>query len=236
MPLNFEVLAYEDTSLGILCLRRRLTLKEPQQWVTEITLNHEFLMSSLHTDSERSLATLALQRLTGKNLRVMVGGLGLGYTCAAVIDDPRVAQVQVIEFLTQVIDWLQAGLVPLSPQLADETRLSIVRGDVYQTLLADPSTEEPVAELWDAILIDVDHSPDDPLASVNQDFYSEFGLKQAVRHLNNNGVLALWSYAGNHQLEEAMRRVFRLFDIVPITYENQHVDQSFTDWLFIGQR
>ena len=51
MPLNFEVLAYEDTSLGILCLRRRLTLKEPQQWVTEITLNHEFLMSSLHTDS-----------------------------------------------------------------------------------------------------------------------------------------------------------------------------------------
>ncbi len=236
MPLNFEVLAYEDTSLGILCLRRRLTLKEPQQWVTEITLNHEFLMSSLHTDSERSLATLALQRLTGKNLRIMVGGLGLGYTCAAVIDDPRVAQVHVIEFLTQVIDWLQAGLVPLSPQLADETRLSIVRGDVYQTLLADPSTEEPVAELWDAILIDVDHSPDDPLASLSHGFYSEVGLRQATRHLSTQGVLALWSYAGNQELEDAMRRVFRLFDIVPITYENQHVGESFTDWLFIGQR
>lgn len=54
MPIHLKILAYEETPLGILCLRERLTLSEPHTLVTEVTLNHEFLMSSLHTDSERA--------------------------------------------------------------------------------------------------------------------------------------------------------------------------------------
>ena len=65
---SFEVLAYEDTPLGPLCLRRRELLQKPGTFVTEITLNHEFLMSSLNTKSECALADIALDRHTGKRL------------------------------------------------------------------------------------------------------------------------------------------------------------------------
>ena len=58
--LNLEILAYEATPLGHLCLRRRELLSQPGTVVTEVTLNHEFLMSSLFTDSERALAQTAL--------------------------------------------------------------------------------------------------------------------------------------------------------------------------------
>ena len=77
---NLEILAYEMSPLGLLCLRRRELLSQPGTIVTEVTLNHEFLMSSLYTDSERALAQTALQMHSGKDLQVLVGGLGLGYT------------------------------------------------------------------------------------------------------------------------------------------------------------
>ena len=79
-PSNLEILAYEPTPLGMLCLRRRALLGEPGTVVTEVTLNHEFLMSSYHTASERALASVALDLFGGQDVRVLVGGLGLGYT------------------------------------------------------------------------------------------------------------------------------------------------------------
>ena len=74
---NLEILAYEPSPLGPLCLRRRELLSQPGTIVTEMTLNHEFLMSSPYTDSERGLASTTLQMHSGTDLRVLVGGLGL---------------------------------------------------------------------------------------------------------------------------------------------------------------
>ena len=73
----FEILAHEETSLGVLCLRRRELLGRPGTFATEITLNHEFLMSSYNTASERALADCALEFLGGdsNDVRVLVGGL-----------------------------------------------------------------------------------------------------------------------------------------------------------------
>ncbi len=90
---NLEILAYEPSPLGPLCLRRRELLSQPGTIVTEVTLNHEFLMSSLYTDSERALARTALEMHTGENLRVLVGGLGLGYTAREALLSDRVARV-----------------------------------------------------------------------------------------------------------------------------------------------
>ena len=76
--VKLEILAHEESPLGLLCLRRRELLSEPGTIVTEVTLNHEFLMSSLYTDSEQALARIALEMNPGNDLRVLVGGLGLG--------------------------------------------------------------------------------------------------------------------------------------------------------------
>lgn len=231
MPIDFEVLAYDDTELGVLCLRRRRTLREPCKWVTEVTLNHEFLMSSLHTDSEEALARLAIERVTGDGLHVLVGGLGLGYTAAAALDSKRVAKVDVVEFLPQVIEWMNGGLSPLSSQLKRDARLSVVQEDVYKLLLSAPGEER-----WDAIVVDVDHSPEDQLSCSDHGLYSLPGVQLATKHLRPGGVLGLWSYEGNDQLATAMRAVMLEVEILPITYHNQHVDESFTDWLFVGKR
>ena len=237
----FEILAYEETSLGPLCLRRRRTLREPVHTVTEITLNHEFLMSSLHTDSERALAEIAIGRLAGENSepsgdddsgwRVLVGGLGLGFTAAAALRCPGVARVDVVEFLPPVIAWLRSGLVPLSEELNQESRLHVHQGDVYRRLL-----EPPRGAAYHAILIDVDHSPDDRLDDTNANFYSVEGLRRAAAHILPGGVLALWSYDESTPLLRHMREVYRDVESRPIRYHNLHVGESFTDWLYLGTR
>lgn len=233
MTRDFQILAYEETDLGPLCLRRRRTLREPRTWVTEVTLNHEFLMSSFHTDSERALATLAIERVTGEGLRVLVGGLGLGYTAATALESPRVGKVEIIEFLPPVIEWMKDGLIPLSAVLSSDQRLEVIQGDVYARLLSEPT--EPTERRWDAILVDVDHSPGDQLSDRDYGFYSRCGLVSAVKHLNAGGILALWSYEGNQVLEDAMRDVCQSVEVLPVTYTNHHVDESFTDWLFLGK-
>jgi len=226
--LNLEILAYEPSPLGLLCLRRRELLSQPGTIVTEVTLNHEFLMSSLYTDSERALARTALRMHSGDGLRVLVGGLGLGYTAREALLSDRVAGVEVVELLPQVIDWLARGLVPLSSELRDEPRLLVTEGDVYQRL-ASPSEER-----FDVILIDVDHSPDERLGEDSAAFYTTPGLLAARRHLAPDGVLAVWSYAESSPFAEALRQVFENVRVEPITYDNRLIDEQRTDWLFFA--
>jgi len=226
---NLEILAYESSPLGMLCLRRRELLSQPGTIVTEVTLNHEFLMSSLYTDSEQVLAQTALSIHEGDELRVMVGGLGLGYTAREALLSERVAHVEVVELLPQVIDWLEQGLIPLAPALQNEPRLTITQGDVYGRLAADPK------EQFDLILIDVDHSPDERLGEGNISFYSMQGLQAARQHLAPGGVLAVWSYAESSPFAEALREVFEHVRVEPVTYDNQLINQQRTDWLFFAQ-
>ncbi len=228
-PSNLEILAYEDSPLGPLCLRRRELLSAPGTVVTEVTLNHAFLMSSYNTASERALADVALQMHPGAALRVLVGGLGLGYTAHAALASARVAAVEVVEFLPQVIQWMEQGLVPLSPVLTADDRFSTSAGDVYARLAAAP------AERWDLILIDVDHAPDDQLSGANDAFYTRAGLERASRHLAPGGILGVWSYAESSPFAQALREAFADVRIEPVTFFNGLIDEETTDWLFFAR-
>ena len=228
-PLNLEILAYEDTPLGPLCLRRRELLSKPGTIVTEVTLNHEFLMSSFNTDSERAISNRSVDIHKGNQLRALVGGLGLGYTARELLNRTEVESVTVIEYLPQVVDWLRAGLVPLSDELNSAQRLSICEGDVYARLLAEP------AELFDLIVIDVDHSPSDQLGDEEHPFYTQTGLQKAKQHLASAGVLAVWSYAESSSFVDALREVFKEVLVEPVTTYNSLVDHEQTDWLFFGR-
>jgi spermidine synthase len=231
MTINLKILAYDDTPLGPLCLRRRETLSEPRQWVTEVTLNHEFLMSSLHTDSERALATIPLNQGSGTQRRVLVGGLGLGYTADAALSCQGVNHVEVVEYLPQVIGWMRDGLTPLAERLSANEQLQVSQGDIFERLLGVPGDQR-----FDAILIDIDHSPEDQLAKKHDEFYRAEGLQRAAEHLTPQGYFALWSYDEHTPLLDAMRQVFESAEAHPVTYFNLHVHESFTDWLYVGRR
>ncbi len=228
-PVDFEVLAYEESPLGMICLRQRALRSEPEAVVTEITLDHEFLMSSCNTASERALARHALDMHPGKELAVLVGGLGLGYTAREVLRSDRIARVQVIEFLPQVIGWFETGLLPLAEELKADSRLAVIEGDVYARLSEAPDRG------YDLILVDVDHSPDERLGDANARFYREAGLEQAQRHLTPDGVLGVWSYAESPPFAESLGAVFREVRIEPVTFMNRVLDEEETKWLYLAR-
>lgn len=225
---NLQILGYEDTPLGPLCLRRRELLSQPGVMVTEVTLNHEFLMSSYNTDSERILSNRSVEIHGGQSLSALVGGLGLGYTARELTNDPQVADVEVVEYLPEVVQWLRDGLVPLSQELNSATNLNIVLGDVYERLW------NPPRQKYDLIVIDVDHSPSDQLREDENQFYTAEGLTKAKAHLNPDGVLAIWSYAESSSFSEALQSVFAKVIAEPVTTQNDLVGVEQTDWLFFG--
>jgi len=234
--LNFEILAYEPTSLGLLCLRRRELLSKPGTMVTEVTLNHEFLMSSYLTESERQVSRIGLSRFqenaanAADGTRVLVGGLGLGYTAAEALSGDSVTHVEVVEFLPQVIGWMQDGLVPLSEKLNAEPRLTVTQGDIYARLAG------PAESKFDLIAIDVDHSPEDVLGDQSHGFYAEAGLQRASEHLNPNGILGVWSYDESTPLLEKMKLVFADVTVEQVIVWNDLINEEQTDWLFFGRK
>jgi spermidine synthase len=228
-PSNLEILAYEPSPLGMICLRQRELLSRPGTVVTEITLDHQFLMSSYNTASEQALARRALEMNPGKDLKVLIGGLGLGYTAREVLGSDRVADVEVVEFLPQVIDWLEKGLVPLADELRADPRFGVSEGDVYARLSGPPERKS------DLILVDVDHSPDDHLDAANASFYREEGLALAKQHLAPDGVLGVWSYAESFPFADALRSVFSEVRIESVTFKNDLFDEEETNWLFFAR-
>ncbi|MEQ9022908.1 MAG: spermidine synthase, partial [Pseudomonadales bacterium] len=128
MSLIFQELDNQKTSLGEISLRRRRLPAMGDRDIYEVKLGDEFLMSSLFVEGELALARLGLEALSGKNLSVIVGGLGLGYTAAAVLESERVASLGVVEFLQPVINWHKSGLVPVGEKLCADARCRFLQG------------------------------------------------------------------------------------------------------------
>ena len=183
---RFEELDFQPTPMGDLMLRRRTDVELGVD-IFEVKLGEEFLMSSLFTVAEEQLATLGLAAVEGGDLTVLVGGLGLGYTAIAALRDPRVSAMTVIDTMPAVIDWHERRLLPVSEALTSDPRTSLVLDDFFAVMRGEPRLR------YDAILLDVDHSPRHQLDASHADLYTEPGLRALKRHLAEGGVFALWS-------------------------------------------
>lgn len=192
MSRAFEEIDHQRTPLGDISLRRRL---EPvlQVDVWEVKLGDEFLMSSLFTASEEAVATLGLEACRGDELDVVVGGLGLGYTAVTALADDRVVRLQVIEALPEVIGWHRDGLVPLGGQLVGDDRCTLRHGDFFALVDGGIEADEVGARRFDAILVDIDHTPSHHLDAANARFYGPAGFARVCDQLKPGGVFALWS-------------------------------------------
>lgn len=227
---NYEELDFCQTELGELLLRRRLPVSMPDTWVYEVRLDERFLMSSLVHESEDELARLSLRRLEGAPWRVLVGGLGLGYTAAAVLAWEQVTALEVVEYLPEVIDWHTRELVPLAAELAADQRCRIVQGDCFQWIRSGTGGR------YDAVLIDVDDSPEHLLSPGHGSFYTEVGLAQAQCSLQPGGVFALWT-AGPELPDflERMRRVFGQVDAEAVHFHNPLHSYDDVNTIYVAQ-
>jgi spermidine synthase len=185
-PLPYEELAYASTPLGEISLRTRYD-RLTHRWVHEVRLGDEYLMSSQFNATEIALARLGLAEAPPGDLRVVVAGLGLGFTAHEALQDARTTHLGVIELVGAVIDWHRRELVPDTAGLAADPRCELVEADFFEVVR---SGRLPDA---DVLLVDIDHSPEHLLAAGHGDFYGEAGLRAAADALSEHGVLALWS-------------------------------------------
>jgi spermidine synthase len=194
MGARFAELAWSQTPMGDISLRRRY---DPvlRADVYEVKLGDEFLMSSAFTVAEVELARLALAAWAGAGadagIDVVVGGLGLGYTARAVLQDERVRSVTVVEALPEVIGWHRDGLVPAAA--VEDGRCRLLHGDFF-AMAAGPGFD-PLApdRRYHVVALDIDHSPRHLLHEAHAGFYTADGLRRLTDRLHPGGVFALWS-------------------------------------------
>ncbi len=152
-----------------------------------IMLGSNELMNSRLSGSEAALAGLTIERLKSSAPRVLIGGLGLGFTLRAALPLlPPTAQVTVVELVLAVVDWARGPLAALHGQSLDDPRVSITVEDVGTTIRAARAA-------WDAILLDVDNGPEGLSRAGNDALYSAAGLAAAQAALAPSGLLAVWS-------------------------------------------
>ncbi|GIM94593.1 spermidine synthase [Paractinoplanes toevensis] len=214
-------LAWASTRIGEISLRRRL---EPTTKIEvyEVKLGDEYLMSSLFTVAEEELSRLALAALPDTPLDVVVGGLGLGYTARAALADERVRSLIVVEALAPVIDWHRRDLLPQARELTTDPRTTLLEGDFF-ALLRDGTGFDPVTpdRRFDAILVDIDHSPVNVLDPTHADLYTSAGLRRLGDRLRPGGVFGLWSDdAPDETFLTVLRECFATATAQVVTFAN----------------
>ncbi|MFC7550938.1 spermidine synthase [Plantactinospora sp. GCM10030261] len=237
MGRRFEEIDWRETPIGAISLRRRLdpVLKVD---VYEVKLDDEFLMSSLFTVAEVELARLALAELSEDDLDVAVGGLGLGYTAASVLDDPRVRTLTVIEALGEVISWHQRGVLPMADRLVGDPRCRLVQGDFFamvdESAGLDPQTP---GRRFHAILVDIDHTPRHVLHPSHAAFYTSAGLRRLAAHLRPGGIFALWSDdPPDDRFAAVLTEVFAAVRAHVVTFDNHLTGGTSANTVYIAAR
>jgi len=165
-----------------------------------ILANGKPLMSSRLHGSEEALATLGCRHAhTLGEPRVLVGGLGMGFTLRAVLDVlPPDARVIVAELIPAVVEWNRTALAALAGHPLRDPRVRLETADVGFTLRANPGR-------FDAVLLDVDNGPAAFTALTNAGLYDNSGVDAAHAALRPGGTLAVWSAWEDRKFEQRLR-------------------------------
>jgi len=228
-----EELDYRPSAIGTLCLRRRRGLGNGPD-IYEIKLNEGYLMSSLFTAGEIALAERPLRRFGSQPVDVVIGGLGLGYTAKAALDSANVRDLVVVEAIPEVVEWHQRELVPLGRELSARCRFVI--GDFFSMAAAGGSFEPDRPDRrYDAILVDIDHSPAHLLVPSNASFYTIEGLEALAAKLKPGGVFALWSTdRPDTEFIARMEVVFATADAELVEFDNPFQDTVAVNTIYTG--
>jgi spermidine synthase len=236
MKPSFEELDSQDTRMGELSLRRRRIRSLNDIEVYEIKLDQEYLMSSLFHESEVALADIGLGELEGDGWEVVVGGLGLGYTTAAALEFRQLKRLIVVEALEPVIDWHKRGLLtPLDKQLRTDNRCTFCQADFF-ALSRDTGFDQATPEFqFDAILLDIDHTPNNWLDPSHGVFYTPEGLQQLKSFLKPHGIFALWSNDPPEEIFlDILSRVFADARGHSIQFENPLQASTSTNGIYVA--
>jgi len=197
--------------------RGELVLRRREDGALELRVNGVFVMDDQETSSEELLASAALAAVEHPD-RVVVGGLGLGYTIRALLADNRLGEVVVAEIEPDLVAWMRSGLIP---SVLSERRVSVVVGDVRAVV-----TDLPDASV-DAILLDVDNGPNFLVYNENSTIYTSDFLSTCRAKLRAGGALTVWSSSSSDALESAVATVFGSCYVKPVPVRLQGRDETY---------
>jgi spermidine synthase len=182
MPSPFETLARIQLPDGLMEVSHRNSDN-----LYRLTMGGRTLMQSDAHASEEALATLGLAEVAAPSPRVLIGGLGMGFTLRAALDAlPKGGAVTIAELVPELVDLCRGPLAPLSRDALSDPRVRVSVGDVTN-LLRGTKTR------FDAVLLDVDNGPRWEVSKRNQMLYGDNGVRLIKGALAPGGVLAVWS-------------------------------------------
>jgi spermidine synthase len=174
-------------------------LLQERDGVFVVRVNGHELMSSARHHSEEAMADVGVQGLAAPAPRVLIGGLGLGYTLRRTLDLlPATAQVTVAEISQAVVTWNEGPLAPLAGSPLKDVRVVVERADVARVVASAHAA-------FDAILLDVDNGPEALSRAGNQHLYGKAGLGAVHRALRPRGRVVVWSAGPDARFLELLR-------------------------------
>lgn len=227
--MAYVEVARSDSERGELVLRERRPDPEDSggPTVLELRANGIFVMDSTEHASETALADAALDAVAEPR-RVLVGGLGLGFTLDRVLGDRRVEHVDVVEIEPALVEWMRDGTIPHGRRLLADSRARVIVGDLVLAVTeAGPST-------YDVVLLDVDNGPDQLVHATNAALYETPFLRAVRDRLEPGGVLVVWSAARAPGLVDTLRAVFDEVEEHDHAVRLQDRDEHY--WLYSARR
>jgi hypothetical protein len=244
MTVVFEELDYQETPLGVISLRRRSEPRLNNKILFEIKLDDEYLMSSLFTEAEIQLSKICLAALEGDELDVVVGGLGLGYTAWAALENPAVRSLKVVDVMAPVIDWHRRGLVPLGTKLTSDPRCTLIHADFFDVATSKTKDFDGLAypegqphPQVHAVLLDIDHSPSYWLNPGNSAFYTEQGLRDVSEKILSGGIFGLWSdEPPAADFMALLNRIFESCESHIVSFPNPYLGIDSTNTVYLAHK
>jgi spermidine synthase len=195
---SYAEVARAESARGEVVLRRRI--EENAADVLELRVNGVYVMDTQETSTEVELAAAALD-LVESPRRVVVGGLGLGFTVQRVLADQRVEEVRVVEIEEALIGWMRDGTIPHGREILADKRLRVVNADIAMAVAEATSR-------YDLVLLDVDNGPGYLVHDSNALVYEHDLIASTRRMIDPGGVLVVWSADRAPALERVMSEVF----------------------------
>jgi spermidine synthase len=188
---------------------------------------HELMRSTVH-GSEDALAELTCDRLANRQRsRILIGGLGMGFTLAAALRAlGRDAQVVVAELVPAVVRWNRGLLGDVAGHPLADSRVAVYDGDVDDLIRKSSAP-------WDAILLDVDNGPTGLTRAANDRLYSSQGLDRAFRALKPQGILSVWSAAPARDFTRRLARAGFAVETIALRARGRKGGPRFLMWLGI---
>lgn len=183
-----RTLVRAETERGEIALRERTV---GDTVVHELVVAGVFAMDTRDTCTETALAEETLA-LVEHPARVLVGGLGLGFTALTVLKDRRVGQVDVVEVEEDLVLWSRLGLTPTLGVLGRHPRARVHVADIADVLAGSGGDDLPRGP-WDLVLLDVDNGPSFLVHQGNARLYAEDALAAALAQVAPGGALAIWA-------------------------------------------